>query len=93
MRNLLNDNFSVPHCNDPGSIQNGEMDGNPPFTCVSSVQYACSEGYWLLGADFLKCGINGGWDNAKPACIDKSKQQRNFAINLKPFLNIVPSFS
>ena len=65
---------SVAPCTDPGSIENGEMEGSPPFTCVSTVKYTCNEGYWLLGAEILRCRTDARWDNPKPVCIDKSKK-------------------
>ena len=67
---------SVLRCKDPGSIENGEMEGSPPFTCVSIVKNTCNEDYWLLGAETLRCGIDGQWDYGKPVCIDKSKKYR-----------------
>ena len=67
--------FAVEYCSDPGSIENGQMQGSLPFTCISSVKYTCNEGYWLLGADTLRCRIDGQWDHGKPSCIDKSKKK------------------
>ena len=61
------------------------MEGSPPFTCISTVKYTCNEGYWLLGAGTLRCGIDGRWDNVKPVCIDKSK--KNINIRSKLILN------
>ena len=66
--------YSVKHCTDPGSVENGKKEGSPPFTCISSVKYTCNEGYWLLGSETLSCGIDGQWDHGKPVCIDKSKK-------------------
>ena len=63
----------VEHCIDPGGIENGEMEGTAPFTCISTVKYTCNDGYWLLGAEVLRCGIDGQRDHAKPLCIDKSE--------------------
>ena len=34
------------------------MEGSAPFPCVSTLNYTCKEGYWLLGAGKLKCGID-----------------------------------
>ena len=67
--------FSVEYCNNPGPIENGQMEGIGLFTCISTVKYTCNEGYWLLGAETLRCGINGQWNHRKPSCIDKSKKQ------------------
>ena len=50
------------------------MEGSPPFTCVSMVNYTCNEGYWLLGAETHKCGTDGQWDHAKPMCVDNGKK-------------------
>ena len=68
--------FSVEYCNDLGSIENGQMEGIGPFTCISTVKYTCNQGFWLLGAEVLRCGINGQWNHAKPSCIDKSKKYK-----------------
>ena len=65
--------FSVQHCGEPGSIENGQMEGHAPFTCASNVKYTCNEGYWLLGRESPKCGIDGYWTSGKPACIDICK--------------------
>ena len=64
---------SVEPCIHPGAITNGQMEGSAPFTCVSTLKYTCNQGYWLLGAVTLKCGIDGQWDHGKPLCIDSSK--------------------
>ena len=69
--------FLVEHyCSDPDEIENGQMEGSGPFNCISTVKYSCNEGYWLLGAETLRCGIDGLWKQAKPSCIDMSKKQR-----------------
>ena len=73
--------ITVQYCSDPGAIENGEMEGNGPFNCVSTVKYTCNQGYWLLGAEILKCGIDGQWNHGKPSCMDKSKS----SINKKAF--------
>ena len=69
----------MEYCSDPGSIENAQMEGTAPFTCISTLKYTCKEGYWLLGAETLKCRINGQWNHAKPSCIDKSKKYSSVA--------------
>ena len=76
----------VKYCVLPGSIENGMMKGTGPFTCVSTVNYTCNDGYWLLGAGVLRCGIDGLWDNGKPLCVDKSKKP-NHETMIKMKLN------
>ena len=66
--------FSVDYCSDPGSIENGRMEGTGPFSCVSTVKYTCNETHWLLGAETLRCGKYGQWDGGIPSCIDNSKK-------------------
>ena len=64
---------AVENCSDPGAIDNGKNEGRGPVTCISTVEYTCNEGYWLLGAEILSCGIDGRWDYVKPLCIENSK--------------------
>ena len=61
----------VNYCDVPGSIENGQMKGSPPFTCISTVIYTCDKEYWLLGPETLRCGIDGRWNNVKPICVNK----------------------
>ena len=72
--------ITVQYCSDPGPIENGKMEGDARFTCISTVKYTCNEGYWLLGAETLRCGIDGLWDHGKPVCIDKGKKH-DFCTN------------
>ena len=65
---------SAHHCDNLGPIDNSEMEGRGPFTCISTVKYMCNEGYWLLGPETLKCKIGGQWNQEKPVCIDNSKK-------------------
>ena len=72
--------ISVRYCTDPGSIENGQKEGDAPFTCISTVKYTCNDGFWLLGVDTLRCEIDGQWDYGKPVCIDKSEKHQQTYI-------------
>ena len=65
------------------------MEGTGPFTCISTVKYTCNQGYWLLGAEILKCRIDGQWNHGKPSCVDKSKMQTRSLIKNVQALSLI----
>ena len=86
--------FSAQHCNNPGPIENGEMEGSPPFTCAATVKYMCNEGYELhLGPEILQCQIGGQWEHVKPACIRKSKITLNIFFIILNFVCVCISIN
>ena len=56
-----------PNCNDPGTPDNGQRDGNS-FIYNAVILYSCNNGYNLTGESTLTCQSNGSWSNTTPSC-------------------------
>ncbi|CAC5393168.1 unnamed protein product [Mytilus coruscus] len=55
-------------CGDPGSISNGNIDGNQ-FTYGDTIKYNCNTDYMLIDGSLTRtCQLNGLWNGTKPSC-------------------------
>ncbi|XP_070564056.1 CUB and sushi domain-containing protein 3-like [Ptychodera flava] len=59
----------LPHCEDPGSLENGEIEEDIEFPVCSgtSVTFSCHDGYTLIGPDTTTCQ-DGEWSHPVPTC-------------------------
>lgn len=58
-------------CPPPPAIPQGQHSGNSSghFVFGSVTTYRCEPGLQLVGQDTLRCGDNGTWSGAPPACL------------------------
>ncbi|KAK6179269.1 hypothetical protein SNE40_011671 [Patella caerulea] len=54
-------------CGAPPVLYNGEIIGDV-YTYTATVNYACGEGYLLVGADVRECLEDGSWSLSAPYC-------------------------
>lgn len=64
-----------------GSIRCSDPKG--PSSYGSTCEFACNEGYTLVGSSTLQCGASGLWSSLQPLCVGMSastevKTQRDF---------------
>ncbi|NWS81278.1 MCP protein, partial [Toxostoma redivivum] len=59
-------------CPPPPAIPQGQHSGNSSgeFVFGSVTTYRCEPGLQLVGQDTLRCGDNGTWSGAPPACLE-----------------------
>ncbi|CAL1545259.1 unnamed protein product [Lymnaea stagnalis] len=55
-------------CQDPPSIENGDIDFNET-TFQSRVTYSCLPGFYLGGKDNIECLESGLWSSSVPTCV------------------------
>ena len=63
----------VVTCTNPGSIKNGNQDGNSNYSFGSTVRFSCNQGFQLNGSGLLLCSSSGVWNSSNPQCLGKGK--------------------
>ena len=61
----------VVNCTNPGSIKNGNQDGNSNYSFGSTVRFSCNQGFQLNGSGLLLCSSSGVWNSSNPQCLGK----------------------
>ena len=64
----------VVSCTNPGSIKNGNQDGNSNYSFGSTVRFSCNQGFQLNGSGLLLCSSSGVWNSSNPQCLGKKNR-------------------
>lgn len=60
-------------CDNPGSPDNGYMQGTEPFKAGDVVQFNCNNEFMMEGQPIIACQDNGRWSGPLPKCKPTSK--------------------
>ncbi|XP_065167243.1 CUB and sushi domain-containing protein 3-like isoform X3 [Atheta coriaria] len=73
---LPSGNWSAPfpvcekvQCDNPGSPDNGYMQGTEPFKAGDVVQFNCNNEFMMEGQPIIACQDNGRWSGPLPKCV------------------------
>lgn len=60
--------FTEVHCDSPKSLENGYIQGTPPYKAGDVIQFHCNPDYMMEGQPIMACQENGRWSGKIPKC-------------------------
>lgn len=61
-------NFIEVQCDNPGTPDNGYMQGSGPFKAGDVIQFNCNSDFMMEGQPIIACQDNGRWSGPLPKC-------------------------